>query len=96
MTKPLHAFFPLGRIVATPGALLALGVEGIGPDALLQRHVTCDWGELCEEDGRENEVSMKEGFRILSAYVLPRSRIEIWVITEADRTATTLLLPDEY
>ena len=93
MTK---ALFPLGQVVATPGALSALGGEGIGSEALLQRHVTGDWGELSEEDRRENELSVREGFRILSSYKLPRTGVKLWVITEADRSATTLLLPDEY
>jgi hypothetical protein len=93
MTK---ALFTLGQVVATPGALRALGGEGIGPEALLQRHVTGDWGELSEEDRLENELSVREGLRILSSYKLPRTGVKIWVITEADRSATTLLLPDEY
>ena len=93
MTKVL---FTLGQIVATPGALSALGGEGIGSDALLKRHVTGDWGELSEDDRRENELSIKEGLRILSAYRLARTGAKLWVITEADRSVTTMLLPDEY
>jgi len=83
MTK---ALFPLGQIVATPGALSALGDEGIGSEGLLQRHVTGDWGELSEDDRRENELSVKEEFRILSAFKLPRTGVKLWVITEADRS----------
>lgn len=93
MTK---ALFTLGQIVATPGALSALGDEGIDSEALLNRHVTGDWGELSEDDRSENELSLKEGFRILSAYKLPLTGVKLWVITEADRSVTTLLLPDEY
>ena len=93
MTKTL---FSLGQIVATPGALSALGGEGIGSEALLKRHVTGDWGDLSEDDRRENELSIKEGFRILSAFELPRTGVKLWIITEADRSVTTLLLPDEY
>ena len=93
MTKPL---FNLGQIVATPGALSALGGEGISSEALLTRHVTGDWGELSEDDRRENELSIKEGLRILSAYKLPRTDVKLWIITEADRSVTTILLPDEY
>ena len=96
MTKALNALFPLGQIVATPGALSALGGESINSEALLQRHVSGDWGELSAEDRRENELSIKEGFRILSAYKLPRTGAKLWIITEADRSVTTLLLPDEY
>ena len=96
MTKTLNALFPLGQIVATPGALSALGGEGISSDALLTRHVTGDWGELSEDDRRENELSIEEGLRILSAYKLPHTGVKLWIITEADRSVTTLLLPDEY
>jgi hypothetical protein len=93
MTK---ALFNLGQIVATPGALSALGDDGTTCESLLQRHVTGDWGEVSEEDRRENTLSLTEGFRLLSAYRLPKAGVKLWVITEADRSATTLLLPDEY
>ena len=96
MTKLLTPLFFLGQIVFTPGALRALGGEGIGAAELLERDATGDWGDLSEDDKRENELSVTEGFRILSAYMLPRSCVKIWVITEADRSSTTLLLPDEY
>jgi hypothetical protein len=96
MTDTNKALFPLGQVVATPGALDALGGEGIGAEELLKRHVSGDWGELCADDRRENELSLKEGFRILSAYTLARTGVKLWVITEADRSVTTLLLPDEY
>jgi hypothetical protein len=61
----------------------------------LAKHQAGDWGELCEEDIRENDFSVLNGFRILSAY-RTRNDVKIWVITEADRSATTLLLPEEY
>lgn len=93
MTEPL---FSLGQIVATPGALSALGDDGATTDELLQRHVSGDWGELSQDDRQENELSIREGFRILSAYRLPKTGVKLWVITEADRSVTTLLLPDEY
>ena len=96
MNSTIKALFPLGQIVATPGALSALGEAGIEAEALLNRHICGDWGELDQQDKEENDLSLKEGFRIFSAYLLPRSGQRIWVITEADRTATTLLLPDEY
>jgi hypothetical protein len=96
MTKLMKPLFSLGQVVSTPGALSALGGEGIGADELLHRHVTGDWGELCENDRRENEFSVERGFRILSAYTLPRTGVKIWVLTEAGRSVTTLLLPDEY
>ena len=65
------------------------------PVDLLIRHVTGDWGELDEEDKKENELSVKEGFRILSAYEL-ETDVKVWVITEWDRSVTTILLPSEY
>ena len=97
MTGPnrLLARFPLGRAVATPGALKALEQANQNPFEFLQRHQAGDWGELCEEDKRENEFSIQNGLRILSAY-RTRNNTKIWVITEADRSATTLLLPEEY
>jgi len=89
------ARFPLGRIVATPGALSALEHSGDNIGMLLRRHVTGDWGELDEHDRSENELSVEQGFRILSAYTLG-SGVRIWIITEADRSGTTLFLPSEY
>jgi hypothetical protein len=91
--KPL---FPLGQVVSTPGAVKAFMEEGGCMSDFLQRHVTGDWGELSEDDKRENELSVAEGFRILSAYRLPNKGTRIWIITEADRSVTTFLLPDEY
>ena|SRR5215831_6500689 len=97
MTGPnrLLARFPLGRVVATPDALRALEEANQNPLEFLSQHQAGDWGELCEEDKRENEFSVPNGFRILSAY-RTRNNTKIWVITEADRSATTLLLPEEY
>jgi hypothetical protein len=89
------ARFPLGRIVATPGALAALEEATDNPASFLRRHVTGDWGELDEHDRQENEFSVAHSFRLLSAYTLSNG-IKIWIITEADRSATTLLLPSEY
>ena len=86
--------FALGQIVATPGALEVMKVEGIDGVTLLSRHVIGDWGDLDEEDKQENELSVQKGFRILSAY--GRGKTRLWVITEADRSVTTILRPDEY
>ena len=61
----------------------------------LARHAKGDWGDLCDEDKKENELSLKEGFRLLSAYETERLP-KIWIITEADRSVTTILFPDEY
>jgi hypothetical protein len=87
--------FPLGRVVATPGALRVLEEANQNAFEFLAKHQAGDWGELCEEDIRENEFSVLNGFRILSAH-RTRNNTKIWVITEADRSATTLLLPEEY
>jgi hypothetical protein len=88
------ARFPLGRILAMPGALSALERAGESPGAPIIRHMTGDWGELDDDDRHENERSVALGFRLLSAYTL-QSGVRLWIITEADRSATTLLLPSE-
>ena len=89
------AKFELGRIVATPGALEAFRASGDDLLAYLIRHVAGDWGDVDEHDRHENELSLQNGWRLLSAYTLSNGT-KIWVITEADRSATTLLVPDEY
>ena len=88
--------FPLGQIVATPGALAALEKAGQTPLDFLSRHVRGDWGELDEHDRKENELSLKRGVRLLSSYRTGAGDAKLWVITEADRSVTTLLLPEEY
>jgi hypothetical protein len=87
--------FPLGSIVATSGALEALERAGQASWRFLGRHAAGDWGEVSDADRQENEVSLTHGFRLLSVY---RTRLgeKIWVMTEADRSATIVLLPDEY
>lgn len=92
MTKRL---FSLGDIVSTPAAIEALEEANAHGIQYLQRHVTGDWGDLEPEDVKENELSVKQGFRILSVYVLPTG-VRIWIITEADRSSTTILLPSDY
>jgi hypothetical protein len=87
--------FDLGSIVGTPGALEALERSGQTPTTFLHRHVVGDWGDVDEDDRAENELSAREGFRLLSAYHL-RDGTKIWIITEADRSSTTILLPSEY
>ena len=89
------ARFPPGRVVATPGALAALEEAGESPGIFLKRHLTGDWGEVDDHDRRENELSVVQGFWLLSAYTLSNGT-KLWIITEADRSATTLLLPSEY
>lgn len=90
--KPL---FALGQVVGTPGALEAMQEAEQDPLALLFRHVTGDFGDLAEEDIEENELSVQRGYRILSAYKL-NTGSKIWIITEADRSVTSFLLPSEY
>ena len=87
--------FELGQVVATPGALACLEKFGMEAVELLQRHQSGDWGVLTADDKKENEHSVERGLRILSNYPL-QGEERIWVITEADRSVTTLLLPDEY
>ena len=87
--------FPLGKLLATKGALKALGAVDQRPFIYLSRHVSGDWGDVCHEDAEENERSLKDGTRLLSAYMLDNKQ-KLWIITEADRSATTLLLPEEY
>jgi hypothetical protein len=87
--------FPLGRIGVTPGALRALEKAEQLPAEFLDRHVNGDWGDVPEEDKQENEFSVENGLRILSAYTTSAGE-KIWILTEADRSATTILLPSEY
>ena len=87
--------FPLGQTVATPGALAALDLAGVVAEALLDRHMRGDWGALGEDDRQTNAQALTSGERLLSAYVLPDAT-RVWIITEADRSATTLLLPSDY
>jgi hypothetical protein len=90
MTAPL----PLGRVVATPGALKLLTEAREHPFDYLARHATGDWGELCAFDRRQNKIALREGYRVLSSYEISAGRI--WIITEADRSITTILLPEDY
>ena len=95
--KPLSK----GRIVATPGALDVLEAEEQSATDLLQRHFDGDWGDLCEEDKQLNDEALKDGSRLLSAYVLPKTGEKLWIISEAEgdngeRYATTILQPSEY
>ena len=87
--------FQLGQVVATPGALEALEDAGQLPGEFLRKHVSGDWGDVEADDRRENETSVEGGSRLLSAYKTAKG-IKLWVITEADRASTCVLLPDEY
>ena len=85
--------FQMGRLFITPGALQQ--VSHIELDSRLSQHRRCDWGDLCKEDKKRNDLALKHGGRLFSAYTcVPNTRI--WIITEADRSATTILLPEEY
>ncbi len=86
--------FPLGRVVATSAALKALARAGEAPGELLERHRCGDWGEVPPEDARENRRSVANGWRVLSSYSVGTGRV--WILTEADRSSTCLLLPSEY
>ena len=92
--------FELGQIVATPGALEALNAAGQGPGEFLRRHAYGDWGDLCEEDRRLNDLAVRDGSRILSSYKT-KDGAKLWIITEAQdddgrRASSCVLLPDEY
>ena len=86
--------FSLGRLVATRGAMALMEAARIDPLELLRRHQSGDWGDLDEEDRRENDYAVSRFLRIFSAY--GKSPDRLWVITEADRSVTTILRPDEY
>lgn len=85
--------FPLGRILATPG--VQAGIPEPDKFEALLRHASDDWGTLCREDEEANRLALTEGGRLFSVYHSKEGR-KFWIITEADRSATTLLLPEEY
>lgn len=87
--------FPLGRIVATPGAVDLLERYGKTPAEYLNRHLAGDWGDLGAADKRENELSVRRGYRIFSVYEISPLNT-IWIITETNRSSTCILLPSEY
>lgn len=87
--------FPLGELLATPGALATLERTGQSPIEFLIRHASNDWGEVGPEDWQANDEALKDGSRLLSAYRTAKGE-RLWIITESDRRCTTILLPDEY
>ena len=89
---PADARFPLGQVVITANARDTLPNSAVA--AGLARHAVGDWGDLDDEDCRQNELALADGSRLFSAYGTGPERF--WVITEADRSATTVLLPDDY
>ncbi len=90
------ALFDVGAVVATPGALEALAEARVPPLTLLRRHASGDWGELDAHDRGENTKSLKHGWRLLSSYRVGENGAKVWIITEADRSSTCVLLPSEY
>ena len=93
MTHPLSKLFPLGQTVITPGALAQLHPADVYESIL--RHARGDWGDCCPEDAAENELSLREGFRLVSIY-RDRNGEKFYIITEADRSSTSTLLAEEY
>ena len=93
LSKKKQVRFSLGQVIATPNALSKLTHEDILK--ALDRHVTGDWGETSEEERNENEFSLKKEFRLLSVY-RGANGTKFWIITEADRSFTTVLLPEDY
>jgi len=85
--------FPTGRVVITRGAIIELSRD----EAMkgLRRHISGDWGELDEHDWKQNEAALEHGFRLFSRYVT-QGGTKFYVITEHDRSVTTILLPGEY
>ena len=95
MIARIRARFPLGRIVATPGALAALREADQFPGEFLERHVQGDWGVICDEDKGVNEIALLLNEYLLSAYLTNKGK-KIWVVTVANRSSTCLMLPNEY
>jgi hypothetical protein len=86
--------FQLGQIVATPGALKVLNDFDVDPTSLIRRHNGGDWGDVDEFDAHQNQFAIRTKLRILSSYPITDT-VTVWIITEADRSATTILLPEE-
>ena len=91
--SPLSEAFPLGQTVITRNALDQLHPEDVYLS--LRRHARRDWGDCCREDARANNEALLEGSRLLSVY-RDRNGVKFWIITESDRSATTILLPEDY
>ena len=85
--------FPLGRLVATPAVLRVIPANEWGN--AIRRHLNCDWGDVCAADKKSNDMALRDGTRLFSVYHTSGGR-KFWIITEADRSATTVLLPEDY
>ncbi|MCE7524913.1 hypothetical protein MA04_04238 [Alcanivorax balearicus MACL04] len=92
LSQPL---FPAGDIVMTQGVNDLIQRGEVNPSPYLQRHLAGDWGDLCDEDRRTNDDALEQGDRLFSSYQVTPA-LTIWIITEWNRSVTTLLLPDEY
>jgi hypothetical protein len=92
--KPKKVLFDTGRMVATAGATGAFAAAGEQAGSYILRHVTGDWGDLCDDDKELNDDALRDGDRLLSAYRLGTG-VKVWIITEGDRSVTTILLPSE-
>jgi hypothetical protein len=92
----MTSLFSPGKTVATPAFLAMAEREGINPRDYLARHLSGDWGTASEGDKKENALALAQNFRIVSVYRTPDNGTIFWIITEADRSATTILLPSEY
>lgn len=88
--------FPMGELRTTIGAVKAIEESGTTELEYTVRHVSGDWGDMPKADKAANDQALKDGTRIFSGYLLPKTQVKIWIITEADRSATTILLPSEY
>lgn len=87
--------FPIGALVLTAGIDHLMRERGLDPLPYLRRHACGDWGDLCEDDRRTNDAALENGDRLFSSYQVTPD-LKLWIITEWDRSVTTLLLPDEY
>ena len=87
--------FELGQLVATPDAIQALSRNGTNDSQFVRRHQGGDWGNVSEDDAQANECALTQDLPIMSVYTL-KDGTRLWIITEADRSATTILLPAEY
>ena len=93
--------FSIGKLLATPAAMEALQEADVDIIELVERHIAKDWDDLSDEDKKLNDEALHDGSRILSSYILDKTGVKIWIITEAtnengERAATTALLPEEY
>jgi len=90
-----QVLFDLGELAITPNALASIIAAGKLPDLFIARHTAGDWSEMAEEDQSNNRNAIKRGSRIFSSYQVSPG-VRVWVVTEADRSVTTILLPLEY